>query len=299
MNQSAAMKHKTGVEEPFISVLTPSLNYGTFITDSVLSVRHQTGVTVEHIVQDACSTDSTRQAIASSGCDVVWSSEKDTGQSDALNKALGRARGEWIAWLNADEFYLPSALRVLSDAALRHGADVVYGDVVFVNEKGELLRLAAHHAFHPFFLKWYGCYVMTCCTLFRREALSSEPWDTSLRLTMDWDLYLRLARAGARFLYVKYPVAAFRIHEGQVIGRPISEFSEEFDLLWKRHGVRAAGIRRFGRWPHDLYKLFAGAYQRQFQARRLRGHDLRWFSSPASLEACSLLQEGRRRVAAS
>src|SRR5919106_662562 len=96
-----------------ISVLTPSRGYGRFIADAIESAKQQVGVTVQHVVQDAGSDDGTLDILWSYGDAVDWTSEPDSGQSDALNRALGRATGDWIAWLNADEFYLPDGLRML------------------------------------------------------------------------------------------------------------------------------------------------------------------------------------------
>ncbi len=179
-----------------VSVLTPSLNYADFIRDALLSVQGQTGLSLEHIVQDGHSTDGTVEVLRDFGPDVRWRSEPDEGQSDALNKALSRAGREWIALLNADEFYLPGGLEMLVEAGERTGADVVYGDCVFVDEEGRFLRLLAAHRFGRRTLRSYGCFIETCATLFRRSALSEGIWDVELRRIMDWDLFLDLRRRG-------------------------------------------------------------------------------------------------------
>ena len=94
-----------------VSVLTPSYGYGRFIADGIESVIRQRGVHPQHIVQDAGSDDETLDVLRSFGDRVEWASEHDQGQSDGLNKALSKATGEWVAWLNADEYYLPDGLR--------------------------------------------------------------------------------------------------------------------------------------------------------------------------------------------
>jgi Glycosyl transferase family 2 len=126
-----------------------------------------------------------------------------------LNKAFQRATGRWIAWLNADEFYLPLGLARLLCRGEATAADVVYGDSVFVDEGGRLGRLAAQHGFRPRTLRLYGCYIASSSVLFRRSALPPEPWDVTLKLRMDWDLYLRLASRGAKFEKIGDPIGAF------------------------------------------------------------------------------------------
>ena len=96
-----------------LSVVTPSFGYAHYLRDAIESVSGQRGITVEHIIQDGGSTDGTVELLESLGDAVDWGSETDDGQSDALNRALRRARGRWVAWLNADEFYLPNGLTTL------------------------------------------------------------------------------------------------------------------------------------------------------------------------------------------
>ena len=96
-----------------VSVLTPSYEYGRFIADGIESVIQQQGLRLQHIIQDAGSGDETLEVLRSFGDRVEWASETDLGQSDGLNRALLKATGDWIAWLNADEYYLPDGLRVL------------------------------------------------------------------------------------------------------------------------------------------------------------------------------------------
>src|SRR5687768_16684453 len=124
-----------------VSILTPSYGYGRFISDAIESVLRQDRLTVEHIVQDGGSDDETVEVLKRFDDRIVWASEPDAGQSDALNKALARATGTWIAWLNADEFYLPCSLATLLEHGERTASDVVYGDCLFVDVQGRIERL--------------------------------------------------------------------------------------------------------------------------------------------------------------
>jgi glycosyltransferase involved in cell wall biosynthesis len=272
-----------------VSVLTPSFGYGRFIADAIQSVHNQGGVSCEHIVQDGGSQDETLEVLSRFEGKVVWASEPDQGQSDALNKALAKASGTWIAWLNADEFYLPGALATLVWQAERAGVDVVYGDCVFVDADGRIERLLPQHRFSAKILREYGCYIPSNTVLIRRSVLGDAPWDPTVRRIMDWDLYLNLLRREARFSHVAYPAAAFRAHDERVTSKPPSDFEEENEVA-SRHGLprdvwdrwRAS---RVGRWLHPVYKAMGGAYLRQLRAHSLGGRDLRWFSDPRGLEA--------------
>jgi hypothetical protein len=115
-----------------------------------------------------------------------------------LNKALAKATGRWVAWLNADEYYLPGGLANLLHEAERSGADVIYGDAIDVDHEGKMLRLRAQHPFSPLILRWYGTFP-SVSFIVRREVLEHHPWDPGLRVVMDWDLFLGLLDKGAAF----------------------------------------------------------------------------------------------------
>lgn len=288
--------------QPDVSVLTPSYGYGHFIADCLDSVRDQQGPTVEHVVQDGASTDDTVAVLQGHDGQVAWVSEPDAGQSDALNRALQRAGGRWIAWLNADEFYLPGALRTLVRAAEQHDVDVVYGDAVFVDGDGAFRRLAPQHRFNARVLAEYGCYISSCAVLMRREALTAVGFDPDAHRRMDWDLYMGLAQRGARFRHVPYPVAAFREHADRVTASGWEEWIDEDSRLSQRYGLSPDPYQRWresrvGRWMHPALKILDGAYVRQARARSLVGADLRWFRGPAQQEACATLARRSYRVA--
>lgn len=270
---------------PDISVLMPSYNYGRFLRDAIESVLRQEGPEIELIVQDGESTDDTTSILESYGSRVDWVSVPDTNQSDALNKALDRASGEWVTWLNVDEFYLPGSLGSLLRAARRLGSDIVYGDAVFVDAEARFLRLLPQHRFSKQVLEHYGTYISTCALMFRRDIVEAEPWDTAMGRCMDWDLFLQLERKGRRFDHEPVPVGAFRIHDEQITAGSRSAAFPEHRRLRRKHGIEATRPRKVsGYLAHASLKLQAGSYFRQWRARKLRGADLRWFEDPAGVE---------------
>ena len=267
-----------------ITVLTPSRNYAVYIEDAILSVRSQQRVAVQHVVQDGGSTDGTPALLSRHAAYVEWASEPDEGQSDALNKALARAKGQWVGWLNADEFYLPDGLAKLVTVGERTAADVVYGDCVVVDEVGAVSRLLAHYPFSARVLRYYGPCLSSCSAIFRRSALEKDPWDVGIRRVMDWDLYLKLLAAGAVFRHVAYPIGAFRTHPNQVTAVPWQAWRDEDEAMAARYGRPTSLEQRwkaYRRWRrlHQAHKLLSGAYGRERQASALMGRNLRWFES--------------------
>lgn len=269
-----------------LSILTPTYNYGRFLDDAAQSILSQ-GVEVQWVIQDAVSADSTaevaRRADTTNHVTVDFKSAPDAGQSEALNTALLRAKGDWIGWLNADEFYLPNAFEKVATMLSEYpDADVIFGDCILVDENSQFLRRLSSHRPSSAVLRWYSCYLSSCAVFVRADALRKIGWDTELKLSMDWDLWLSLSAAGANFKYVPQPLAAFRVHDAQVTNTDISSHSEEFGHLRAKHGIPAKRVptwqRETGRASHIMLKLAGGAYWREIRDRRnLSSKDMRWW----------------------
>jgi glycosyltransferase involved in cell wall biosynthesis len=113
-----------------ISVLTPSFNSGKYIERAIKSVLIQNYQEFEHIIIDGKSTDNTLKIISKYD-HLIWVSEKDNGQSDAMNKAFDLATGDVIVYLNADDYFLPMAFqRVISEFNNNLDVDIVVGNLV-------------------------------------------------------------------------------------------------------------------------------------------------------------------------
>ena len=185
------------MSSPALSVITPSYNSAEFIEDAILSVSRQSNVSAEHIVVDGGSTDGTLEILKRQD-QVKWSSESDRGQSDAINKGFLRASGALVGWLNADDYYLPGGLATIAKAAEEHPeADVIYGDCVFVDREGKIVRSKVEHEFDRSVLMYFGCYIPSTSTFFRRRVIDSgQLLDCEYRVCMDFEYFARLAHAG-------------------------------------------------------------------------------------------------------
>jgi len=268
------------------SIVTPSLDQGRYISDALSSVRCQENVRCEHVVMDAGSCDGTVDILSEAEGSLRFFVEPDDGQSDALNKGFKLARGSILGWLNADDFYLRGALAVVERCfASNPEVQVVYGDAVIVDENGCVIRGLNQHGPDLAMLLYYGCYIPSTTTFFRSDLLDSGllRLDTSLRLAMDLDLFIRLAKAGVKFAYLPRELAAFRWHQQAktLLGGPSG--MRERSEIQARYGAATNSelalevLRTLYRVKHGIKKILSGAYGRQFRWSRARAQSMRWW----------------------
>jgi glycosyltransferase involved in cell wall biosynthesis len=130
-------------ELPTITVVTPSFNAAATIEDTLRSVRQQDYPHVEHVVVDGGSTDGTLEILQRADA-IRYVSEPDRGLSHAMNKGVAMAGGAVIGWLNADDLYLPGALRAIGEAfAAQPQAEWATGRCLIVDGAGREIRRGA------------------------------------------------------------------------------------------------------------------------------------------------------------
>lgn len=127
---------------PKISVVTPSFNQAAYLERTLRSVLDQGYPNLEYIVIDGGSTDGSVEIIRRYADRLAfWTSEADRGQTDAINKGLRRATGEWVAWQNSDDIYYPGAFHDLSAVAAKHPkAGLIIADMMLIDEHDRPLR---------------------------------------------------------------------------------------------------------------------------------------------------------------
>jgi len=185
-----------------ISVVVPNFNGAAYIGDCLDSIIAQQceGVDVEIIVMDGGSSDGSRAIIEARGAHIhQWVSQKDGGQSDALNKGFAKCGGEIMAWLCSDDLYAPGALRKVQRYFEEHPhVDLVYGDMCWVDVEGRPLRTQREIDFDEQIFLWAYNYIPQPATFWRRGLWTRcGGIDVTLVCAMDRDLWLKFLRAGA------------------------------------------------------------------------------------------------------
>lgn len=232
------------------TIVTASLNYGRFIGECLASVAAQEGVTLEHLVMDAGSTDGTAEVVGRFP-HATFIQEPDAGMSDGINKGFRRARGRRVMWLNADDRLKPGALAaVKAFAESEPDADVIYGGWDFVNEAGDFEKRMTVFPFRRRMLAHLGCYIGSTACFLRRETTTDAGHllDADFRYVMDGEYYCRLAAAGKRFAYLPMVLADFRRHGGNLSLRHYGAEDAGAWLRLTRQWAESQAIRRAYGW---------------------------------------------------
>lgn len=223
-----------------ISVVTPSYNQGSFIEQTLLSVLQQDGVSVQYIVVDGASTDGTHEVLEKYADKLdTLIVESDEGQADALRKGFSQAKGEICCYLNSDDYLLPGALQEVVAWFNDHpNTDLIYGHRIFVDGEDQFLKYWILPP-HSNYLMERWDYIPQETAFWRRSAMRRAGGiDPEMRFAMDYDLFARMMRDGARFTRLNRFFAVFRQHENsktttlmQTVGM------EEVELVRTRYGI--------------------------------------------------------------
>lgn len=200
---------------PDFSIITPVLNQASTIEACILSVAKQ-NVNAEHVIIDGGSTDGTIDIIKKHESKLAfWKSEKDSGQSEAINKGLKRATGTWFNWLNADDQLTENALQIALETA-KDKTKVVVGKCAHINLRGEVLEVGSARIW-PSLEATLGNYSMGQPSVFYRSEIVKElgGLNEELQLCLDMDLWFRfLLKHGQEDIRsTKKILSRFLVHE--------------------------------------------------------------------------------------
>jgi glycosyltransferase involved in cell wall biosynthesis len=200
---------------PLVSVVTPSYNALPYLVENIESVQTQNYPAIEHIVIDGASTDGTQEVLQQYP-HLVWVSEPDRGQSDALNKGFRQAKGDIIGWLNADDTYQPGAIAKAVEFLMAHpGVDIVYSDLQVIDESSRPVGITKSQPFDLFLLPLKN-YIKQPTIFMRRQVIEKlGGLNEDLHYVMDREFWLRAGLADFKMHYLTGQVLAnFRLCQG-------------------------------------------------------------------------------------
>lgn len=265
-----------------ITLVTVCLNQADTVEQAMRSVLDQAGPGVstasaapaddlEYIVVDGGSTDGSDDIIRRYADRLAWwVSEPDHGQSHALNKGFARATGDVVGWLNADDLLLPGALVAVRTAFSTGQIDVLCGRCRYEFPDGTARTLGVNRR-QLDLLDVYDPIHQPSCFWKRQWHNRAGGLDEQLHYGMDWDLWLRMRQAGARFAVTDEILSVYRMTGTNKTATGADRRNHELYQLLRRHARDGSG-----RLTTEL------AYRALWPLKHFRGHSPRWLCRPLS-----------------
>lgn len=269
-----------------ISVIIPCYNQGHYLKFTIDSVIAQTCQDWEIIIVDDGSTDDTAQVVA--GYDdarVRYVHQENQGPSAARNMGLSESCGEYVAFLDADDAWMPSFLEY-SLLSMRNDQrpGMVYSRFRFLDDRGNLQTQIGGEVFESDQFRRAirrGGFFPPSCALVRRSTIDQVGWFDNFLSSEDWDLWLRIAEEFA-VIGLEEPLAFYRIHPESYSTNGVRMHTTRFAVLAKHFGS-LDGIP--GSWPEAKREAYACGYRSSaYELLQQKDPDMAW----------KLLSEGAR-----
>ena len=268
------------------SIAIPVYRQANFLPSALESIRVKAR-DVQLAVMDATPDDSVQKVLDDYSDLLTYSRHgPDAGQTPAIQEGWDNTDGEVVAWLCADDYLFPDTLDAVRTVFINHpDVDVVYGDSVFVDEVGQFLGyFPAIDNDISSILK--GCCISQPSCFVRRTAFEAIGClNFELHYIMDWDLWTRLYRFGAKFNYLNKPLSVVRMYEGtKTASRSWRRFFEISRHLWMNASPTTTVKSLIGFYHQDLLSSHVTGIERLLlKALDIFRHQKRRFQNPSRL----------------
>jgi glycosyltransferase involved in cell wall biosynthesis len=243
------------VDGPLVTIVTPSYNQGRFLRRTIESVLTQSYKNIELFVMDGGSTDESVEILKSYGDQIKWVSERDRGQTHAINKGLAQARGTILAYLNSDDVFLPDSIANVVNYFESHSdVSMLYGKAHYIDEDDNITGDYRTAAYSRDALA-EECIICQPATFWRRELQDKiGVFDERLHYVMDYDYWLRAANSGAGIVHLEQYLASSRLYaDTKTLSARGKIYRELFDICW-RHNEYIGRDYFIGYWHHQIYE---------------------------------------------
>lgn len=250
---------------PLFTIVIANYNHGKFLKQAIQSVINQSYQNFELFVIDAKSKDNSVDIIKSFENRIDWwVSEPDSGQSNAFNKGFRRAKGQFLFWLNADDFLLPSSLRIASEYILKYpNSNWFAANTIFFDVNGLITKCTNGPNWHNYLFKKAPINIYGPSSMFKKEIFEEVGgFDESLHYAMDTDLWMRFQLRGYKFKRIHNYFWGFRIHSDSKTSHVFSEepvlaYFEERKHIMIKNNINHTKLN----WLiQKCYKIVTGLY---------------------------------------
>lgn len=212
-------------QKPLVSIVTPTLNRAEFLEKAIIQVMNQDYPNIEHIIIDGLSTDGTLDILKKYEklYNLRWISEKDKNQTDAWNKGISMAKGEFLGWCCSDDYYTEGAVSKIVEAFEKNPwADLVFGacqefnyqtnrfETIFRDNQEKVATITPDDIL-------YGRHGLNQPSLFYRRRIIEKTGllRPDIKFTMDHDWEYRMLKNGAKIFYIDEILAIIGQHPGR------------------------------------------------------------------------------------
>ena len=221
-----------------LSIITPSFNQGQFIEQCINSVINQDYPNIEYLIIDGASSDQTVDIIKKYEANITyWVSEKDSGQTSAINKGIIKSSGEIVAYLCSDDYYAPGIAKFIMNKFISDpNLDMIYGNCTFVDEQGYIQRHKKSINFSR--NKLLRRNIIWQPTVFIRKYVFDEVglFDEELHYAMDYEFWLRISEK-FNIVNIDKDLAFYRWHKNsKTITSEIKHLKEAYSIARKYNG---------------------------------------------------------------
>lgn len=255
---------------PRISIVTPSYNQARYLPETIESILKQDYPNLEYIIIDGGSTDGSVEVIKRYESHLAyWVSEKDSGQSEAINKGFRKSTGVLFNWINSDDVLFPGALHRIAQAYLRRpDAALILGDHARADDRrgifivsGAPSRRALSHAAWVMPMGQQSTFIAS--QVFERVGGVRE----DLHCIMDPELYYRILTGGGKFVRTRGLIGLIREHPQHKGIARAGEWQPEIDRVHEQYRI-SKRRRKLALIRMRLCRMADGSYIRSYLLRR-------------------------------